>query len=156
MYCPNCGTKNNQGLHYCTQCGANLNPIQTSSVPAWLTIAFLVLIGIITLAGLGLPIIALAELSKHGFPPDMLKDIAAGGLAVTVAIDAMIIWLFLHLIKIPKPPKQKAVRQQRYVTSDQVQHQIPSAPESIPSATEHTTRSLEPVKTSEPHHRETL
>lgn len=155
MFCSNCGINNKQGLNYCTQCGANLNPIQSPSLPVWLTVAFLVLIGIVSLAGLGLPIVALTELSKHGFPPDMLKDIAAGSLAVTVAIDAMIIWLFLHLIKIPKPAKQKNQKQNRYVTSDQIQQQISAPPDSIQSVTEHTTRTFEPIRTSEPRHRET-
>lgn len=145
MFCSNCGNKNPQNLNYCTHCGANLNPPQSPSVPAWLTIAFLILIGLISISGLALPVIALTELGKRGFPPDMLKDIAAGGLAVTVAIDAMLIWLFLHLIKIPKPPKQKLVKQEKYVTSEQIQQQIPAPPDSIISITEATTRNFGPL-----------
>ncbi len=155
MYCSECGTENTQGLNYCTRCGANLNPYQSPSIPAWLTIAFLLLIGLVTLSGLGLPIIALTELGKRGFPPDMLKDIAAGGLAVTVAIDAMLIWLFLHLIKLQKPPKQKPVKQKKFVTSDQIQQQIPAPPVSISSVTEHTTRNFEALPTNEPYRKET-
>ena len=144
MFCSNCGTENAQGLNYCTRCGANLNPLPSQSIPVWLTITFLLLIGCISITGLTLPLIALTELGRRGFPPDMLKDLAIGAFVSTIAIDAMLIWLFLHLIKIPKAAKQKPVTQ-KYVTSDQVQNQIPASPDSIPSITEHTTRNFEPV-----------
>jgi hypothetical protein len=155
MFCPECGIKNTQGLNYCTQCGANLNPLPTPSIPAWLTITFLILIGLISFTGLALPVFALTELGKRGFPPDMLKDIAAGGLAVTVAIDAMLIWLFLHLIKIPKPSKQKTVKQKKYVTSDHIQQQIASSPDSILSVTENTTRNFDRIPPIDHHQKET-
>ncbi len=155
MFCPECGIKNTQGLNYCTQCGANLNPLPSASIPPWLTITFLILIGLISITGLALPVIALTELSQRGFPPDMLKDIAAGGLAITVAIDAMLIWLFLHLIKIPKPPKQNPVKKKKYVTSDQIQQQIAASPDSIISVTEATTRNFNPIPTIDHHQKET-
>jgi hypothetical protein len=159
MFCSGCGYGNIQGVNYCKQCGANLNPAPTKPTSPWLAGLFLAVIAFITLAGFMIPVMMLSDLSGKGFDNDTLLAISFFFLLSTVIIDGFLIHLLTRLLGFSKQAKQEAKlvvsTQPKYQTSEQQFQQLPEPPLSMPSVTEHTTRNFEPVISREQRNRET-
>lgn len=149
MYCPSCGTELTQGLVYCNRCGANLKPVTNSaSVPpaklvgaAW---AISVAIALVTLGGFGMIFGLVMALITRGM------GLSDGGMTMVVFTSLIILaidWLLVrqlsrvlgvHLLSSGGTPPIKA--------ADTVVPQIGSPLEPVSSVTDHTTRTLEPVR----------
>jgi len=144
MFCPTCGVDSVEGLNYCKRCGANvttaLGEASLKKFPLPLTFAFLALIGLVFAMGLAFPLAAAHDLTLNGFSPRHLMVIFAGDLALTFLVVAMLIWLFLRLVRLNQhsgPARPDSFQNETF------RPQI-SAPQSIGSVTEHTTRSFQP------------
>lgn len=159
MFCSGCGYENIQGVNYCKQCGANLNPAPSKSTSPWLIGIFLAVIAFITVVGFTMPMVILSELSGKGFDHNSLMVLSVFFLAATILIDGFLIYLLTRLLGFSKQAKQEAkliiTTQPKYTTSEQQYQQLPEPPLSMPSITEHTTRNFEPVISREQRNKET-
>jgi hypothetical protein len=107
-----------------------------------LTGMFLFVICIISIIGFVIPMASTGDLHSQGFPPDMVLKVVMWSMAGAVAIDALLVWLLLHLIKLSNPVSRPAdMREQKVVARKPAQLDAP--PLSVPSATEHTTRNFD-------------
>ena len=144
MYCSACGIDSVEGLKYCKRCGANLTTtlevFPPAKMPVALTLAFLVVIGFVFCVGLGVPLASAEDLAKIFSTREMLAIFAAD-LAVTLAIVAMVVWLFLRLIRLHH--QTGPVRTIDLQPVESARPQIAAPPQSVGSVTENTTRTLD-------------
>ena len=148
MYCPTCGAETSERLKFCKRCGAALNaPTETTApgkFPSWLVFFFLVLIGFISVMGLIIPLAASNDLVQHFNAGDAMRIIAMI-IVATLALDGLLVWLLLKLIKlyqqagVPAPSPLLA----RPAIQVAPPPQIAAPPASVGSVTEHTTRNFE-------------
>ena len=144
MYCSACGIDSVEGLKYCKRCGANLTTtlevFPPAKMPVALTLAFLVVIGFVFCVGLGVPLASAEDLAKIFSTREMLFIFAAD-LGVTLAIVAMVVWLFLRLIRLHH--QTGPVRTIDLQPVELARPQIATPPQSVGSVTENTTRTLD-------------
>ena len=143
MYCSICGYENVNDVRYCNRCGKQLkagvaNEKQTSE----LITKFLTTIGAVTMVGIGLPILAMLALGKRGFPPHILLFVVLAGIAATIAIDGLLVWLMLRVMRMRQEDNQGHAPDR--ITNGLSQPRLPM-PSLFSSVTEHTTRNFEPV-----------
>ena len=148
MYCPTCGAESAQGLRYCKQCGASLNPTTEmmtppARFPMALTITFLVLIALISITGIVGSFAMASDMAMHGQPPSNLLPVMILGPLVALGIDGLLVWLLLRLVKIyhqpAAPPQSLPQAMPRAFTPPQ----LDAPPSALGSVTEHTTRNFE-------------
>lgn len=144
MYCSACGIDSVEGLKYCKRCGANLTTtlevFPPAKMPVALTLAFLVVIGFVFCVGLGVPLASAEDLAKI-FPTREMLFIFAADLGVTLAIVAMVVWVFLRLIRLHH--QTGPVRTIDLQPAESARPQIAAPPQSVGSVTENTTRTLD-------------
>ena len=144
MYCSACGIDSVEGLKYCKRCGANLTTtlevFPPAKMPVALTLAFLVVIGFVFCVGLGVPLASAEDLAKIFSTREMLFIFAAD-LGMTLAIVAMVVWLFLRLIRLHH--QTGPVRTIDLQPGEAARPQIAAPPQSVGSVTENTTRTLD-------------
>jgi hypothetical protein len=144
VYCSACGIDSVEGLKYCKRCGANLTTtlevFPPAKMPVALTLAFLVVIGFVFCVGLGVPLASAEDLAKIFSTREMLVIFAAD-LGVTLAIVAMVVWLFLRLIRLHH--QTGPVRTIDLQPVESARPQIAAPPLSVGSVTENTTRTLD-------------
>ena len=148
MYCPTCGAESVQGLRYCKQCGASLNPttemmMPPARFPMALTITFLVLIAIISITGIVGSFAMASDMSMHGQPQSNLLSIMILGPLVALGIDGLLVWLLLRLVKIYHQPIALPQAFPQAVPRAFTPPQLDAPPSAIGSVTEHTTRNFE-------------
>jgi uncharacterized paraquat-inducible protein A len=145
VYCSSCGVDSVEGLKYCKRCGANLTTSfevsPAAKMPVALTLSFLVVIGFVFCVGLGVPMAAAEDLARIGFSTRELLVIFAADLAVTLSIVAMVVWLFLRLIRLHH--QTRPVRTIDLQPNESARPQIAAPPQSVGSVTENTTRTLD-------------
>ena len=144
MYCSACGIDSVEGLKYCKRCGANLTAtlevFPPAKLPVALTLAFLVVIGFVFCVGLGVPLASAEDLAKIFSTREMLAIFGAD-LGVTLAIVAMVVWVFLRLIRLHH--QTGPVRTIDLQPVESARPQIAAPPQSVGSVTENTTRTLD-------------
>jgi hypothetical protein len=144
VYCSACGIDSVEGLKYCKRCGANLTTtlevFPPAKLPVALTLAFLVVIGFVFCVGLGVPLASAEDLAKIFSTREMLVIFAAD-LGVTLAIVAMVVWVFLRLIRLHH--QTGPVRTIDLQPVESARPQIAAPPQSVGSVTENTTRTLD-------------
>ena len=148
MYCPSCGAESIQGLRYCKQCGASLNPtseMTPGKFPMGLTVTFLIIIGIISIVGIVGPFALAADPSMRGAPPGSFLPLMLLGPLVALGIDALLVWLLLRLVKLYHQPGAISHAQpaRPLVPKEFTPPQLSAPPASIGSVTEHTTRNFD-------------
>jgi hypothetical protein len=157
MFCSACGFENIQGVNFCKNCGANLNPSAAKTQSPWLIGIFLAVIALITVIGLIGPMVVLSDLSHKGTDEEPLIAMTIFFLAATTIIDWLLIRLLNRLLgftKVKEPGRGRAVvAQPKYVTSEQPYQQLQEPQISMPSVTEHTTRNFEPIIPADRHSR---
>jgi hypothetical protein len=134
MYCPSCGIASTPGLSYCNRCGANLSTIKPSELPVnslmdstfWMTVFGLGVIvgGVLAMKALEFRevfIIAYMILSTMAF----------------LGIYGMHVWQFIRLTSGAK----RSTGTTEVITKEPAR----MLPEPMPSVTEHTTRTFEPI-----------
>lgn len=144
MYCSSCGAAIGQGLSYCKNCGAKLPgaiPNPSELFPESLVWAIVS----VFIVGLG-SIIGLAALMKKllDSSSDVINVVILLGFLLMIAIEAVFIWLLLRQKSIVKKANEidhpKETAKELYEPPARV-----LAETAIPSVTEHTTRSFEPI-----------
>jgi hypothetical protein len=149
MFCPTCGVETAQGLRFCKQCGANLNAPSPVEPPRRLhpvvIMSFLAIIGLITIIGITVPLAASTDLKNSGFSPRDIMALFSIGMVGTLALDAMLVWLLLRLIRIYQHPHTPAqIREvRRQAAKEELRAQLDAPPSVVGSVTEHTTRNFD-------------
>ena len=149
MYCPSCGTELTQELVYCNRCGANLKPVTNSaSVPpaklvgaAW---AISVAIALVTLGGFGMIFVLVMALIARGL------SLSGGGMTLIVFTSLIILaidWLLVRqLSRVLDVPRLSSEVTPAIKAGEKAVPQIAAPLEPVSSVTDHTTRTLEPVR----------
>jgi len=148
MYCPNCGVETSEGLNYCKTCGSSL--FARPEPPARRVISFKEILLFLVIAALGLiaPIGLFSEaeeLMKRGQAPISASTTMFGFAALLSFLTVLLLaWLFLRMIS-PTSSRQEAgkTRDKMLPPAPQRISQIRNGSQSVPSVTEHTTRSFE-------------
>jgi hypothetical protein len=143
LFCSTCGVDSVEGLKYCKRCGANLTAALGASplpkIPAALVITFLIVIGGVFCVGLGMPMAAAQDMKNVGFSTSEMMIIFMAAFGLTLAIVAMLVWLFLRLIKQSHQTDPVRVVE---LPGEPARPQIAAPPQSVGSVTENTTRTL--------------
>ena len=143
MYCSICGFENLHDVRYCNRCGKQLKAgLEKEKQSSDLITKFLTTIGSVTMVGIGLPIFAMLALGKRGFPPQILLFVFLAGLAATIALDGLLVWLMLRVMRMRQEETQGPPQDR--ITNGLSQPRLPM-PTLFSSVTEHTTRNFEPV-----------
>jgi hypothetical protein len=152
MYCPSCGKEVSSGLSFCNFCGVRLGA--ENDPKALSESSFNALVGAsigIPIAGLGI-IIALMAVMKKGldFPDGMIFAVILMTFLLLFIAELGAIWLMISRTRKPKTKaaKEPAVSPQKSVNEIgpvAIKGLNSSTFEGIPSVTEHTTRTLDPV-----------
>lgn len=144
MFCSACGMEATIEVNYCKRCGNTLSPqtsLQTVPVsltgPSWaMAIAVIAMIGII--------FAAVANLADKGISAVALTWMVIVGLGTVIALVAMI---FRQLSRafVVSQQKMPAAPAKPQITGELYQARPDALLEHVPSVTEHTTRTFEPV-----------
>jgi predicted amidophosphoribosyltransferase len=151
MYCSSCGAAVMQGLSYCNNCGARLNESKGEGPAAkeaelfsdslvWAMVA-------VFIVGLGCTI-GLMAMMKELLKLDNSIIVAAGCAIffLMLVIESVLIWLLLSRRSRGVAKESGASGQlKEQVTKELDAAQALALPEPLPSVTEHTTRTLEPI-----------
>ena len=148
MYCPNCGGETSEGLNYCKSCGSSL--FVRPEPPARRSISFKEILLFLIIAALGLiaPIglfVESEEIMKRGQAPISVSTTMFGCGAVLAFLTVLVLaWLFLRMIS-PASSREAVSKTRDKILPPAPQRisQIRNGSESVPSVTEHTTRSFE-------------
>jgi hypothetical protein len=155
MYCSSCGTEVTKELNYCNRCGANLNP--TTSVPEQATHVVSLngtiwAMALMVVIGLGFIFSGVNNLANKGLHPAALTWIALGGLAMLFGVASLFLRHLSHLSGTAQRVMKSEPRKKAALKETGSPQLPPSRIELVPSVTEHTTRTFEPVY-REPHER---
>lgn len=144
MYCSACGLEATIDVNYCKRCGSVLTPltlIQSKAIsitgPSW-AMAVMVMVMVGTVFG------AVANMAEMKINAVALTWMVIVGLGTVIALVAMI---FRQLSKMTSVNQQKTlVSPSKQQNSAELNQARPGAlPEHMPSVTEHTTRTFQPI-----------
>ena len=147
MHCSSCGAAVNKNLSFCNRCGAKAGGGGLSEA------SFNTLVGSIVglaIAGLGV-IIGLMSVMKEvlNLSNEIIVPFIIAAFAFIAAGEAVFIWLLLSHSRRSKMPQINSQIDPQFDTNRLNQVEIKgldaAKSEPIPSVTEHTTRTLEPV-----------
>ena len=147
MYCPSCGVPVAQGLSYCNYCGAKLsgekgdNAIKSSEVKpgslVWGMVAVLVF-GFVAITFL------LMAMKMVGLNVGQILAFTILSFLIMLLVEGVIIWQLLRRKRGAEETGDTAVSKEQ-ATKELEAAQARVLPEAMPSVTEHTTRSFEPI-----------
>ena len=148
MYCPSCGERTTQGLSYCKHCGAELNardidPTLTSARSSAFFAAAMVgtfVFGLAAIAGL------IAVMKACNLNEGLINAFALMSFLLMVILEAIFTRLLLRST-FGKRASERALTPRATNELDAPPSLMLSAP--AMSVTEHTTRTLEPVRDQE-------
>ena len=151
MYCPSCGIEVASALNYCNRCGANLS--QSSLMPEQLPPRVINLTGptiaiaLMVVIGLGIIFASVSDLAKNDFHPVALTWMVVAGLTMITGVAALVIRQWSYLAGVVKP-KEQSLPRKKTAEKEPVPAPLPPMRSEpiVPSVTEHTTRTFEPVK----------
>lgn len=149
MYCPSCGTEVTKELNYCNRCGANLSPtvsvseqpvrVVSTNGPIW-AMALMVVIG------LGIIFSGVRELARMNIHPAALTWIVLGSLGMIGGVAALFLRHWSQMGGVSQQAERPQQRK-RAIASEPRRAQLPpSRIEPVPSVTENTTRTFDPVE----------
>lgn len=148
MYCSSCGAVAAQGLSYCKHCGAELGltrrdgNIRSEPKPEMMVgaMVFTFLIGIAA-------VICLLQVMKGLDPSDaaLVRGLAALSFLLLLMLEGFFAWLLLRRRKADARAGGDDAPAERHTTKELVEPTPRALPEQMPSVTEHTTRTFEPV-----------
>lgn len=148
MYCQSCGTEVTKELNYCNRCGAHLN---TSSQlpeqfvrPVSLT-APTVAVALMVVISLGIIFASISDLARKEIHPAALTWMVIGGLGMIIGVVALILRQWSQLAGVTKQQERSTPRKKPF-EKEAAPLPLPAMrTEPVPSVTEHTTRTFEPV-----------
>lgn len=149
MYCPSCGTEVTRELNYCNRCGANLSltanvseqPVRivSTSGPIW-AMAMMVVFG------LGIMFASITDLARRDVHPAALTGIVLGVIALLFGVVSLFL-KYWSSMNGGAQPVERPVKRNKGIASEQRQAQLPpSRMEPVPSVTENTTRTFDPIE----------
>ncbi|MGH9967810.1 MAG: hypothetical protein ACREBG_08220 [Pyrinomonadaceae bacterium] len=148
MYCPTCGNEITVELKYCNRCGANLS-LSTGNLPAPVPApvkltAPTVVIGLTITGGLGIIFAGATELAQMHVHPAAITWMFLFSMATLFGCSAMLIRFWSKMLGLHRQPT--ALPQTSRPAVERIPpQQLPPRFESVPSVTEHTTRTFTPV-----------
>lgn len=148
MYCSTCGADVVQGVSFCNHCGSRLALVksdqvakQSATLPESLVWA---IVGVFVI-GLGCTIGLMAMMKELlNFSNTLIVAFAVFCLSLMTVVEGVFIWMLLSRHRGTKVSGDKAQLKEQ-VTKELDASQARALPEAMPSVTEHTTRTLEPV-----------
>ena len=146
MYCPSCGSEQIQELKYCNRCGANLSTVNEGSTSGLSSLVWAVSLvtALVSLGGLVMIFIFAMELMSRGNSSSRDFVLLIFFLLVVLGISALLIRLLSRLLHVYLQSGDKAKPPQANL-SERLTAELPEMRESNISATEQTTRRLEPA-----------
>lgn len=147
MYCSFCGTESTPGLNYCNRCGASLGNQELATTFVGLakpTFILSICVTLITLFGFVALIKGATELVRNEFGKDPVMLMIMMGMGTILIIDILLIKQLSRLVGASiESGGHKRTRE--LAQPKQTSRQLNARPEPIPSVTENTTRTFEPV-----------
>ena len=147
MYCSSCGVVVAQGLSYCNYCGAKLNSekgdslIKSSEVKSeslvWGMVAVLVF-GFVAIVFL------MMAMKMVGLNVGQILAFTILSFLIMLLVEGVFIWQLLRRKRGAEETGDTALSKEQ-ATKELDAAQARVLPEAMPSVTEHTTRTLEPV-----------
>lgn len=149
MYCSSCGVAVAQGLAYCNFCGAKLGGAKGVETEKWTTIppAYLMAAMVMVfIVGLGAAVTLMSMLKGINDPANeaFIKAFAALTFLLMLGVEVMFTWLLLRRKRGAQEAIHPALSRARS-TNELGAAQERLLPEPMPSVTEQTTRTLEPI-----------
>ena len=148
MYCASCGTAVTSGLSYCNRCGAELNGKGRSATKSselspetlvWAIVS-------VTLGGLALTIALMAMMKKElGINEGAILAFALLSFLFILMADGAFLWLLLRSKRDANDTTETA-QGKGLTTKGLGENPARALPEPAMSVTEHTTRTLEPMR----------
>ena len=148
MYCPSCGAASTLGLSYCNRCGTNLSAIKDHGAlkPSEAPINSLMDSTFwVTVFGLGAIVGGVAAMKALEFREVFIIAYMILSTVAFLGIYGMHVWQFIRLTSGAK--KSRGISE---VKEPHTKELSPAPParvlsEAMPSVTEHTTRTFEPI-----------
>lgn len=148
MYCSTCGVAVAQGLSYCNYCGAKLGGERGNNVgrPSEIRPEFLVsaMVGLFILGLMAIAVLIGVLKAVAGFDLPLLLAAATVSFLLMFVVEGVLIGLLLKGRK-AAGRADDAGRPKEQTTRELGDAQARALPEPVPSVTEHTTRTFEPV-----------
>ena len=148
MYCSSCGAAVAQGLSYCNYCGAKLsgadgdNVVKSPEVKPEKLVEAMTAVFICGLGAIAVLIGVMKAVAGFGLP--ILLAVTAFSFLLMLMVEGVLIGLLLKGRRGAKGAGD-AGRLEEKTTKELGEAQAWVLPEPVPSVTEHTTRTLEPV-----------
>jgi predicted amidophosphoribosyltransferase len=149
MYCSSCGTSVAEGLSYCNHCGAKVRKTtaesggkQEDTFPESLVwaIAAVFIVGIGSIIGL----MAVMKQALH-FDNSVILAVTLLSFLLMFVVEGAFLWLLLSRRRNVAKKTDDAERLKEQTTRELDAAQARALPEHMPSVTEQTTRTFEPV-----------
>jgi hypothetical protein len=149
MYCSACGSAVAQSLSYCNRCGAKAGGAKGEGLvrPSELSLDSLVWATVsLFIAGLGV-IIGLMAVMKEvvRFDPAVILGITALSFVLLLTVEAVLVRLLLSGWRRAKEAGAAGRPTEELTTRELGEARARVLPEPVPSVTEHTTRTFEPI-----------
>jgi len=145
MYCPTCGSEITVELKYCNRCGANL-ALPPSSLPVMVTAPVsltvpTIVIGLTITIGLGIIFGGATGLARLDVHPFAITWMVLFSMATLFGCSAMLIRFWTKMLGLQRQP---SAPQQIIGPAFErpMAQQLPPRYDSVPSVTEHTTRTF--------------
>lgn len=148
MYCSSCGAAVAQGLSYCNLCGAKLSGakgdsvINSSEVKPDLIVCAMVAVFFLGLGAIAVLIGVMKQIV--GFELNIILAVTVFSLMLLLVVEGVLISLLLRRKRSAEEAGDAAQLNER-TTKELGATQAGMLAEPLPSVTEHTTRSFEPV-----------
>ena len=149
MYCSSCGVAVAQGLSYCKNCGAKLgeekgeSPIKSSELKAE-SLIISAMVGLFILGLLAIAVLVGVLKAVAGFDLSLLLAVTIFSFLIMLVVEGVLIGLLLSGRRRARKMRDTE-RLKEHTTKELGEAQARVLPEPVPSVTEHTTRSFEPI-----------
>jgi hypothetical protein len=148
MYCSSCGSAASPGLDYCNRCGARLagasadaRRSRSSELPPGILVPAMVFCFVFGLAAIMGLLVVMKEVFDN---PGLINAFALLSFALLVAIESIFAWMLVR--RTGDAHKATAPRLANEQTTNELNATRARAlPDPVPSVTEHTTRTFDPV-----------
>lgn len=152
MYCSSCGGTVARGVSYCKHCGAKLNwekgdSVSVTKSPELFPDSLIWAIVSVFVVGLGCIIGLMSVMKKElGFGNGIIITITLLSFLLLFMVEGMFTWLLWRRKKSEAKDTGDAERLKEQTTKElDARPQARTLPEPVPSVTEHTTRTFEPI-----------
>ena len=148
MYCSTCGVAVSQGLSFCNYCGAKLGGVKGEDAgrPSEIKPELLVsaMVGLFILGLVAIAVLIGVLKAVAGFDLPFLLAATMFSFLLMLVVEGVLIGLLLKGRKAARRADD-AVRPKEQTTRELGDAQARALPEPVPSVTEHTTRTFDPV-----------